>query len=311
METAILDALENGLLITDRHLNVLFWNQWLAVQTGITQKEAQGKTLPELFPDTPFTILKRKINIAFTLKSPAFTNAAVEKYVIPIRLNKITKSIFRLMRQDAVITPLDDTRISVLVYDATPLLEANREIEAQLELVRKQARTDGLTQCYNKTMFNELLATEIKKADRHGYIFSLIMFDIDNFKSVNDTYGHLVGDNVLREVAAVSCRSIRKSDVFARWGGEEFCILLPQTGLDDSAAVADKLRQLIAGHDFGEASRQECSFGVAEHSRDRKREDLVRRADKALYHAKRNGKNLVAVYRENEAVTWEPEKSYP
>lgn len=304
MDTAILDALENGLLITDRHLNILFWNRWLAVHTGITKEDARGSRLTDLFPQTSFTILMRKIRIAFTLKAPAFTNASVEKHIIPIPLNKITNSIFRLMRQDTVITPLDDERVSILIYDATPLLEANAAIEEQLKLVEKQARTDSLTQCYNKNMFNHLLATEIKKADRHGYTFSLIMFDIDNFKSVNDTYGHLVGDHVLREVAAVSCQSIRESDVFARWGGEEFCVLLPETKLPASAEVADKLRQILATHDFGEPGHQQCSFGVAEHSEDRQREDLVRRADKALYHAKRNGKNQVAVYRDGQTVTW-------
>lgn len=304
MEADILDTLENGILITDRDLKVLFWNRWLALRTGIPKKTAQGSRLPDLFPDTAFGILKRKVRIAFTLKSPAFTSASVEKQIIPIELNKITRSIFRFMRQDTVITPLDDTRVSILIYDASPLLEANAMIEAQLELVEKQAMTDGLTQCCNKTMFNRLLAKEIKKARRHDHTFSLVIFDIDNFKKVNDTYGHLVGDHVLRQMASVSCTSIRESDIFARWGGEEFCILLPETGLDAAAAVAEKLRGILAAHDFGEAGRQQCSFGVAEHSGDNMKDDLVHRADRALYHAKRNGKNQVAVYENGSIFTW-------
>lgn len=306
VKTDILDTLENGVIILNKELNILFWNKWLAVHTGIGQEKAQGETLPKLFPDTSFSILKRKIRIAFTLKAPAFTNASVEKYIIPIKLNKITKSIFRFMRQDTVITALDDTQVAVLIYDTTPLLEANAVIETQLKLVEKQARTDGLTQCYNKTMFNELLAIEIKKAARHDYTFSMIILDIDNFKSVNDTFGHLVGDYVLKELAAISSKSIRESDIFARWGGEEFCILLPQTGIEKAVGVADKVRRIVAAHDFGEAGRQQCSFGVAQYSEDSRQSDLVRHADEALYHAKHNGKNRVAAYIDDRQFTLWP-----
>lgn len=306
VKTDILDALENGVIITDKDLNILFWNRWLSVHTGISQENAQGQHLPKLFPNTSFCILKRKIRIAFTLKTPAFTNASVEKYIIPIKLNKITKSIFRFMRQDSVITPLDDTQIAVLIYDATSLLEANAVIETQLKLEEKQARTDGLTQCYNKTMFNKLLAIEIKKADRHNYTFSMIILDIDDFKSVNDTFGHLVGDCVLKEIANISSQNIRDSDVFARWGGEEFCILLPQTELENAVVVADKLRRIIADHDFGEAGHQKCSFGVAEYTKANQQANLVRQADEALYYAKHNGKNRVAAYLDNQKFTLWP-----
>lgn len=306
VKTDILDTLENGVIIMDKDLNILFWNRWLAVHTGIGQEKAQGQQLTKLFPDTSFSILKRKIRIAFTLRTPAFMNASVEKYLIPIKLNKITKSIFCFMRQDSVITILDDTQVAVLIYDATPLLEANAVIETQLKLVEKQARIDGLTQCYNKTMFNKLLAIEIKKADRHNYTFSMIILDIDNFKTVNDTFGHLAGDDVLKQLATICSQNIRKSDVFARWGGEEFCILLPQTALDNAVAVADKLRRVVAANDFGEAGPQQCSFGVAQYAKESRKADLVRHADEALYHAKHNGKNRVAAYLENQKFTLWP-----
>ena len=306
VKTDILDALENGVIITDKDLKLLFWNRWLSVRTGISQEKAQGKSLPELFPDTSFSILKRKIRIAFTLKSPSFMNASVEKYVIPIKLKKITKSIFRFMRQDCVINTLDDTHVAILIYDATPLLEANAIIETQLKIEEKQARTDGLTQCYNKTMFNKLLSIEIKKGNRHGYTFSMIILDIDNFKSVNDTFGHLVGDYVLKQVATICSQNIREGDVFARWGGEEFCILLPQTTLKNAIAVADKLRRIVDAHDFGEAGRQQCSFGVAEYPKDNQQAALVRQADEALYHAKHNGKNRVAAYLDDQNFTLTP-----
>ncbi len=304
METVILDSIKNGILITDKGLKISFWNKWLAFQTGISKENAVGSTLDELFPETSFSILKRKIRIAFKINSPTFTNATIEQYVIPIERKKITKSIFQHMRQETVITPLDSEQVSILIYDATPLLEANAKIDEQLKLVEKQAITDELTQCFNKTMFNKLLSIEIKKSDRYNYIFSLIIFDIDNFKSVNDIHGHIEGDNVLRKLASISTQNIRESDIFARWGGEEFCILLPETNIQGAAFLADKIRQIICGHHFGITGNLQCSFGVAQYFKGNNENELVACADKALYHAKNNGKNQVAVFDKGITKTW-------
>ena len=146
---SILDTIENGILIVNRDLQVLFWNKWLAFHTGISKEEARDRLLTELFPDTNFKQLKRKVKIATTLKSSTFTSSSVDKYVIPIPLNKITKSIFTHMRQDVVITPLEDNQVSIIIYDASPLLEAKTIIDEQLHRMEKQATTDALTQCYN------------------------------------------------------------------------------------------------------------------------------------------------------------------
>lgn len=299
-ETAILDIIENGIFIADRDLTIRFWNTWLCVHTGIAKDKAQGSRLDELFPDTSFTLLKRKVKIALKLKSSTFTNSTVDKYVLPIELKRITTSIFQYMRQDVVITPLNENEVSIIIYDASPLLEAKSVINDQLLLVQKQATTDSLTQCYNRKMFNDLLAAESKRADRYGIIFALIIFDIDNFKSVNDTYGHLAGDEVLKALVAISINTIRKCDNFARWGGEEFTILLPETSLPGAVSVAEKMRTTIAAYDFGEPGHKTCSFGIAQYSPEEGTNTLISNADKALYYAKNNGKNQVAVFDQGE-----------
>lgn len=304
METVILDSIKNGILITDKDLKISFWNKWLVFQTGISKEKALGNTLDELFPETSFSILKRKVRIAFTINSPTFTNATIEQYVIPIELKKITKSIFQYMRQETVITPLNSEQVSIVIYDASPLLEANAKIDEQLKNVEKQAMTDELTLCYNKTMFNKLLSAEIKKSDRHDYIFTLIIFDIDNFKLVNDTYGHIAGDNALRTLASIAKQNIRESDIFARWGGEEFCILLPETDLQGACVLADKVRQVIGEHDFDKPEHLKCSFGVAQYCTGNDENKLVAFADKALYYAKNNGKNQVAEFNKGIAKIW-------
>jgi len=204
-----------------------------------------------------------------------------------------------------VITPLDNDEVSIIIYDATPLLEAKAIIKDQLLLVEQQATTDTLTGCYNRKMFNDLLSAEEIKAFRHDKIFSLIIFDIDNFKSVNDTFGHLVGDEVLKVVATLAMKTIRGSDIFARWGGEEFTILLPETRLAGAAILADKVRAIIALHDFGKPGHKTCSFGVAEFCAEQEEQSLINNADRAMYHAKNNGKDQVAIFDHGSISTWE------
>ncbi len=297
-ETAILDIIENGIFITDSQLTIRFWNNWLVINTGIEKETAQGAKLDELFPDTSFKLLKRKIKISLKLKSSSFTNSAIDKYVIPIEQKKITKSRFKHMRQDVVVTPLTEGEVSIIIYDTSALLEAESIINDQLEVVQKQATTDPLTGFHNRKMFNDILASESARAVRHDKPFSLIIFDIDSFKMVNDTYGHMVGDEVLKGLSTVAAKSIRESDTFARWGGEEFIILLPETGVEGAAVVAEKVRAAIAAYDCGEPGHKTCSFGVAEFLPEEDTNTLINNADKALYFAKNNGKNQVVKYKD-------------
>lgn len=303
-EKAILDTIENGILIVDADLRILFWNRWLALHTGISKEEAQNADLAALFAGTSFNLLKRKVKIALKLGSSTFTSSEVEKFIIPIKLQNITKSIFQHMRQDVVITPLKDGQASIIIYDTTPLLEAKALINEQLLLMEKQATTDTLTGCYNRKMFNDLLRAEIKKADRYDKKFSLIILDIDNFKAVNDTHGHLTGDEVLKDLAAIVSGSIRESDIFARWGGEEFSVLLPETDLQGGAILAEKIRVNVKSHRFNQVGNLTCSFGVSEYKTDEPRDTLISNADWALYHAKNQGKNQVAIFEQGEIKTW-------
>jgi len=306
MQTKILDTIENGIVITNQNLDILFWNKWLAIHTGIPSDKTTGETLENLYPNISFRLLKQKVRIALKMNASTFTNATILKYVIPIKQHKITKSIFKHMRQDVVITPLNEKEVSLIIYDVSSLLEAKTIIDGQMKLLEKQAKIDHLTGCYNKNMFNELLTSEMKKANRHNHNLSLIIFDIDDFKLVNDTYGHLAGDAVLKEIASIPHKIIRESDVLARWGGEEFCILLPETRLNGAAILADKVRQEIASHDFGPPGCQQCSFGVAECTPGITEDLIVANADNALYYAKNNGKNQVAVFEKKASVPWYP-----
>jgi len=158
--------------------------------------------------------------------------------------------------------------------------------------------TDELTKIYNYRFFQLMLEKEWERAKRYKRALSCILFDIDNFKRINDHYGHPIGDKILREIAELSGRSVRQSDYLARYGGEEFVILLPDTNLQNSLQVAEKLRKLIEDHSFcttEESLRLTISLGVASNKMPEvtSASALVELVDKALYKAKGEGKNCV------------------
>jgi diguanylate cyclase (GGDEF)-like protein len=156
-----------------------------------------------------------------------------------------------------------------------------------------QASIDNLTGIFNRQKFEALLREERERHARYGHPLSLVMFDVDNFKSINDEKGHLVGDQILREVTAVIQGALRHADVFARWGGEEFIIMLPETERAGAYQLAEKLRKLLEDSRFSEDLRVTASFGVTELLRDDDLDDLVERADMAMLFAKAQGKNRV------------------
>ena len=169
---------------------------------------------------------------------------------------------------------------------------------ARIKLLHQQmslmAYTDPLTNIYNRLHFGHFLDAEIDRVKRYGGTFSIIFFDLDRFKEVNDEYGHLVGDEVLKRVTEIVEKANRNADIFARYGGEEFIILAPATDIAGARVHAERLRNDIEHHRFSEISHLTCSFGVAEYQPDADDvTSLFKRADTALYNAKKLGRNRV------------------
>jgi two-component system cell cycle response regulator len=165
------------------------------------------------------------------------------------------------------------------------------------EEIYRMTIVDGLTQIHNKRYLQEALDREVLRARRHDRELSLLMIDIDFFKRINDQYGHLAGDHVLRELAQAIQERIRRDEVFARYGGEEFAILLPETPLEGAASLAEDLRVRVSEHSFvfqNEVIPVTVSIGCARlASSDGVASDLIQRADEKLYEAKRTGRNRV------------------
>ncbi len=184
-------------------------------------------------------------------------------------------------------------KLSKLLYRLSRL---NREVKR----LKKQVMIDEMTGMYNFRFFKKQLKTEIARAERTGLPCGLVILDIDHFKNINDTFGHPTGDRVLRETARRILRSIRVIDYAVRYGGEEFSVILPSTGLVESIRIAERIRKAIAEHPFLIPGHTPISLsisgGVAEFSDlfYTTMENLIEAADKALYQAKKGGRNRIA-----------------
>nr|WP_295783923.1 sensor domain-containing diguanylate cyclase [Rhodoferax sp.] len=188
-------------------------------------------------------------------------------------------AIFRTLCAYGAIALANDERTS-------ELRDKNKELE-------RLSVTDRLTGLFNRLRLDHVLADELHRSQRYASCFSLVLLDIDHFKSVNDKYGHAVGDQVLVDVARLLRQGTREIDVVGRWGGEEFLVICPDTHFDGAMATAEKLRQLIANHSFAAVGTKTSSFGVASFRNADTVSSTMARADAALYRSKANGRNRV------------------
>jgi diguanylate cyclase (GGDEF)-like protein len=177
--------------------------------------------------------------------------------------------------------------------------EELKEINAMLQNKTKKyellASTDPLTGLYNRYKFEQLYNSSIQLMRQRKTYVSLIMLDIDYFKKVNDTFGHNIGDKVLRKVAKILLENVRNIDVVCRWGGEEFLILLPTVHQEGAIGIAEKIRHAIEQAPFSIVDHITASFGVSQINYDNSLEEVVAVVDKALYMAKSDGRNCVKV----------------
>ncbi len=185
--------------------------------------------------------------------------------------------------------------LSFIIYiNEISLVNARKQAEQVLNKLQTQSTTDELTNISNRRHINEVLLKAIKNAERYETPLSLTLFDIDDFKKINDQYGHLIGDKVLCEMVLEIKKIIRATDDFGRWGGEEFLIVLPHETAESATQFCEKIRVCIEKMTFSECSKHiTCSFGVAELQQGMTAEQLIDQTDKALYIAKKAGKNQV------------------
>jgi len=223
--------------------------------------------------------------------APCFAGAQSE-VCLPLVSSGLNLGMMVCVSDQPNAFPPNDVQVLESVADILATAVQNAQF---VDRVRQLAYLDGLTGIFNRRYFDSRLIEEVTRASRYGGMVSMLMIDIDHFKNVNDDFGHLLGDEVLRQISAVFTRQLRKVDVVCRYGGEEFAIILPATQLPSAVSVATKLLRAVETYQFPDVPRPvTISIGVSEFpTNGRTRDLLVQAADDAMYVAKQAGRNRV------------------
>lgn len=232
-------------------------------------------------------------SIFFVIALPIFQPTVQNSYIQDILSNNMIAWIVSVINYQKCLKEFKNRKI--IKKSNEDLKEKNLQIKKMNNKLKEISIRDALTNIYNRRKLDEILEYEYNRTKRYSREFSIILLDLDLFKSVNDKYGHSVGDKVLIETAEILKNNMRNSDIVGRWGGEEFLIICPETEIQQALHISDKLRNVIEKHEFSVANRRTSSFGVATYKNGDTIEDLIIRADKGLYLAKEKGRNRVEI----------------
>ena len=301
----IVDRINVGVFILDESMNVQFWNKFMASNSGKNPADVVGKNLFEVFPQLPQRWLQRKVKSVFMLKNFAFTSWEQRPYLFQFSHNRPVTGGMEYMSQDLTLMPVKDDNgevasVCICLFDVTDVAIYQTMHKAAMNKLEMVSRVDGLTQLFNRSHWQSRLNEEFSRAARYESPLTLIMFDLDHFKSINDTYGHLGGDAVLTTVARIVRESVRENDIPGRYGGEEFGVILVNTDEEGARVVAERIRSTIEAtpipYEEGEISAT-ASLGIAAYERGvDDAEELIANADSALYYCKEHGRNQVSCY---------------
>ncbi|MGM0575964.1 MAG: diguanylate cyclase [Myxococcota bacterium] len=308
LQHSVVDKINVGVLVLDRHMRVAMWNRFMEHHSGRAAEEIVGRDLFECFPELPEKWLRKKIRSVFVLKNYAFTSWQQRPYLFRFRHNRTITCDVDFMYQDCTFIPLKGPEggvehVCITLFDMTDVYVYQNKLDeasATVETLETLSQRDGLTGVYNRRHIERQLELEFEKASRFGDAFSVLMTDIDHFKHINDTYGHLAGDEALRRMGRVMSDTLRDQDVVGRYGGEEFLVIMRSTGRQGALIAAEKLRAAVADghveHD-GETLCWTTSVGVATfHPEVTRYAELLREADAALYAAKEGGRDRVCFH---------------
>ena len=299
----LLAQLNSGVVVLDAQNSVLFFNQFIARRANIQLEQVQGQNLFDVFTDLPKAWLQRKLDSVRQLQVPAFSNWEQRQYVFKLPHLRPLSTGSQYMAQNCSIMPLGNGSDSagylcILIEDATDAFVYQQQLHASMAQLEQANRIDGLTGICNRRYWQQQLQLELLRAERYQHPVSLLLFDLDKFKQLNDSYGHQGGDAVLTTVAERISALLRDTDIFGRYGGEEFGVVLPETALDGALMVANRICKTIAAETVSYNQQHipvTLSIGVASFA-GQSSDELIQQADIALYNAKRQGRNCVCAY---------------
>lgn len=301
----VLQFIDVGLVILDKDFKVQLWNSFMQNHSALDSSAVLGKNIFETFPELPEDWFRRKANSVFSLHNSAFTTWEQRPYLFRFASYRPITSIAEYMYQNSTIIPLKDTNgkvehICLIIYDVTEVAVNRMQIQAANSELHRLSRTDGLTGLLNRKTWEQDLNDEFKRYQRYGQATSLIMFDIDHFKRINDGFGHPAGDEVIRQTASIAMSCVRDIDKAGRYGGEEFAILLANTDAEGAMTVAERIRTRVQENHIsyeGHEIDYTISLGIAEISPGfSEPTHWIDSADRGLYQAKRGGRNNSVIH---------------
>jgi len=298
-------SVDVGLVVLDQEYRIQVWNGFMENHSGMSPYDVRNKSLFDAFPSLNQDWLKQKTDPVFVLKNRAFTIWEQTPHIFKFKNYRPITSVAPFMYQNATFIPLTDTKgdvthICVIIYDVTDVAISKMELEeANIEL-KRLSQTDRLTNLNNRGYWEECLQREFQRQRRTQHISSLLIFDIDHFKRVNDGYGHAAGDEAILHLAKILRKNLRETDIGGRYGGEEYAVILTETDAKHALIFAERIRRLVeASHVmYNEIEiKFTISLGIAEYSDEfDNHQNWIEAADSALYKAKTGGRNQVKIY---------------
>ncbi|MDV7105905.1 diguanylate cyclase [Vibrio sp. TH_r3] len=304
--TNVIDCLDSGVFVIDKNFTVHLWNRFMAIHSDYSETDIIGSNLLEHFSELASTWFKRKVNSVFLLNHQSYTSWEHRPYLFKFSNGRSVTGGLDHMYQNCCFTPICDENnnvqyVCITIKDVTDTAMSTMRLKKAYAELERISNIDGLTQLFSRTYWEQRFVSEVERINRYGGDVSVIIFDIDHFKQINDQHGHLCGDEVLRQVSKRCSSALRSVDVIGRYGGEEFTIFLPETSIELTKIVAEKLRKIICDQPFYYDSKElfiSISVGLSCSSDSRKNhfEKLLNQADMALYEAKINGRNQCISY---------------
>ncbi|MBB1475405.1 sensor domain-containing diguanylate cyclase [Shewanella vesiculosa] len=296
----MVQTIEVGLVVLDRDYNIQLWNGFMENHSGVSPNSIKGKNLFEQFPDLQADWLKKKMESVFVLKNRTFISWEQRPYVFKFKNYRPVTGRADFMYQNITLLPLASltgqiTHISIIVYDVTDIAVNKLQLKSANEQLEQLSQTDGLTQLHNRRHWQDCMEKEFDRYSRYGDAASLVMIDIDNFKLINDKYGHPAGDKVIQHIAYLLKQALRETDCAGRYGGEEFGVVLSKTTAEDALNFTERLRKRIEESEIAFENRLikvTISIGINDlDSEIDNSSTWLSGADKALYLAKQQGRN--------------------
>ncbi|MDP2562265.1 GGDEF domain-containing protein [Psychrobium sp. 1_MG-2023] len=302
---SVINSIDVGMVVIDNNYDVESWNGFMVHHSNIDAADAKGKNLFDLFPELDKKWFMRKVESVKTIENQSFITWEQRPYIFPFKNYRPITGTVEYMYQNVTIIPLpsltgDIEQISLTIYDVTDVATNRMALQQANDRLEILSDTDPLTKIHNRGFLEKSLHNVFANFNRNNIISSLVMLDIDHFKAINDQYGHPAGDAVLKQLASILKESIRDTDILARFGGEEFSIVLAHSTSSESLNFIERIRLAIEQAEFryqDTTIQVTVSFGIAQTAKAFKTVNAwLEASDKALYEAKEKGRNQGIIF---------------